>query len=346
MVSSSTQPKRQAPNRPVFGNKWQAGIVVALLIVVIASAAIFIVTRKQITLTVDGTTRRVVTHRSTVSGLLKDQRVQLAAKDEVLPALEAKLQKQGKVTVYRAVDILIKSDGQLQPFTTAKPTVKAALADAGVTLGKVDRVEPDLASPVAAGMKIIVHRVQQRTVVEKIVIPFPVLRRQDADLEKGKVKVVRVGQKGVKERAYSIIVEDGKQIKKALISEKVAKDPVPQLVAVGTKKVVRTLTTSRGATYRYNEMRSMVATAYDPGPASNPHGNGTTYLGLKAGYGIVAVDPRVIPLRSRLYIPGYGEALAGDTGGAIKGDRIDLGFNTYQDAMRFGRKRITVYVLE
>lgn len=74
--------------------------------------------------------------------------------------------------------------------------------------------------------------------------------------------------------------------------------------------------------------------------------SGRTALGRQAGYGIVAVDPRVIPLRTRLYIPGYGYAVAGDTGGAIRGSRIDLGFNTYRDARQFGRRDVTVYLLQ
>jgi 3D (Asp-Asp-Asp) domain-containing protein len=87
----------------------------------------------------------------------------------------------------------------------------------------------------------------------------------------------------------------------------------------------------------------MTATAYTPYCGKGC--SGITALGRQAGYGIVAVDPRVIPLRTRLFIPGYGTAIAGDTGRAIKGSRIDLGFNSYTDAMRFGRREIIVYVL-
>jgi 3D (Asp-Asp-Asp) domain-containing protein len=86
----------------------------------------------------------------------------------------------------------------------------------------------------------------------------------------------------------------------------------------------------------------MVATAY----TANCDGcSGTTASGQHAGHGIVAVDPRVIPLGSHLYIPGYGQAIAGDTGGAIHGNRVDLGFNSDSDAMQFGRRSVTVYVL-
>jgi 3D (Asp-Asp-Asp) domain-containing protein len=88
---------------------------------------------------------------------------------------------------------------------------------------------------------------------------------------------------------------------------------------------------------------SMVATAYTAGCAGC---SGWTATGERAGHGIVAVDPRVIPLGTKLYIPGYGPAIAGDTGGAIRGDRIDLGFNSLSDALRFGRRTVKVYELQ
>ena len=71
-----------------------------------------------------------------------------------------------------------------------------------------------------------------------------------------------------------------------------------------------------------------------------------TASGMPAQYGIAAVDTDVIPLGTRLYIPGYGEAIAADTGGAIYGNRIDLCMNSYGEAMNFGRRYVTVYVLD
>jgi 3D (Asp-Asp-Asp) domain-containing protein len=87
----------------------------------------------------------------------------------------------------------------------------------------------------------------------------------------------------------------------------------------------------------------MEATAYI---ASDGNGDGITAMGLVAQHGVVAVDPGVIPLGTRLYIPGYGEAIAADTGGAIYGNRIDLCMNSYGEAMNFGRRYVTVYVLD
>jgi 3D (Asp-Asp-Asp) domain-containing protein len=91
----------------------------------------------------------------------------------------------------------------------------------------------------------------------------------------------------------------------------------------------------------------MEATAYDPGPIScGKYADGYTAIGMKAEKGVVAVDPRVIPMRTRLYVEGYGLAIAADTGGAIKGNRIDLCFPTYQEALRYGRRTVKVYLLD
>lgn len=92
----------------------------------------------------------------------------------------------------------------------------------------------------------------------------------------------------------------------------------------------------------YVAVMTMEATAYLP---SDGDGYGITATGIPATYGVAAVDPAVIPLGSRLYIPGYGEAIAADTGGAIYGYRIDLCMESYSEAMNFGRRDVTVYVL-
>lgn len=93
----------------------------------------------------------------------------------------------------------------------------------------------------------------------------------------------------------------------------------------------------------YTQVMGMEATAYLPTDGS---AEGITAMGIPATYGIVAVDPDIIPLGSRVYIPGYGEALAADTGGAIYGYRIDLCMEDYWEAMDFGRRTVTVFVLK
>ncbi len=94
---------------------------------------------------------------------------------------------------------------------------------------------------------------------------------------------------------------------------------------------------------RYKRMMQMEATAYT---SQDPGCGLYTARGTLLRKGLVAVDPRVIPLGTRLYIPGYGPAIADDTGGAIIGNRIDLAYESRADALQFGRRMITVYILD
>lgn len=120
---------------------------------------------------------------------------------------------------------------------------------------------------------------------------------------------------------------------------------VDGIVGPQTKKALGysspTYTPSRGA-----RTLTLVATGYCPCAKCNyPYGGQPSYLGYPLKRGIVAVDPRVIPMGTRLYIEGYGSAIAADQGNAIKGNRIDLCFSTHQEALNWGIKtvRVTVY---
>ena len=85
------------------------------------------------------------------------------------------------------------------------------------------------------------------------------------------------------------------------------------------------------------------ATAYSSqDPGNKPH----TALGTPLRYGVIAVDPEVIPMGTRVFIPGYGEAVAEDIGSAIKGNHIDVAFDTHQEALSFGRRNLEVYIME
>jgi len=93
-------------------------------------------------------------------------------------------------------------------------------------------------------------------------------------------------------------------------------------------------------------MVTMVATTYDPYNCGGS-GSGRTFTGLKGGYGVVAVDPHFVPLGTRLFIEGYGYAVAADTGGAIKGNRIDLGIDSQHDAKGVqNMKAVRVHILD
>lgn len=130
----------------------------------------------------------------------------------------------------------------------------------------------------------------------------------------------------------------------AIIENSLAKDPNEIVETVETvEEPPQDVVETPNGYLPYSQVIGMEATAYLPTDGS---AEGITAMGIPATYGIVAVDPDVIPLGSRVYIPGYGEALAADTGGAIYGYRIDLCMESYWEAMDFGRRNVTVFVLK
>lgn len=100
-----------------------------------------------------------------------------------------------------------------------------------------------------------------------------------------------------------------------------------------------------GAPQNYKKILNMTATAYGPGPLDNGKWNNLTYVGGTVKHGVAAVDPKVIPMGTKLWVEGYGEAVAEDQGSAIKGNRIDLAFDDRKDALDYGIQNVKIYVL-
>lgn len=284
-----------------------------------------------------------VTTAKDLGAALQAQGIQLNAKDQVTPELSTSLKgkKELTVEVKKALSATIQVDGKTIETVTQAVTVADLLKEAAVELGPKDALSVDPSAPVTPGISVKVVRKTQQTKVVREEIPFDIERENDRTMMVGESKVVQEGVPGVKEVQQVTYFEDGKEVASEVIGETVVSEPVNQVLAVGTGGVV-----SRGGqSYRYTRELTLSATGYTAGKESNPDGNGYTYTGMRAVRGVVAVDPKVIPLYTRLYIEGYGPAIAGDIGGAIKGNRIDLCFDTLQEALDWGWRDVTVYVL-
>lgn len=151
----------------------------------------------------------------------------------------------------------------------------------------------------------------------------------------GRLVKAQEGRDGTVKKTYRITYKDHKPVAKELVKEE-RTEAQPTLFLMSRSG----FQTSRGAFGR-GKVLDMMATAY---PAMVT-GTGRTRLGYRAGYGHVAVDPRVIPLGSLVYVEGYGFAIASDTGSAIKGKRIDLCYPDYGTANHYGYKRVKVHVM-
>ncbi|MGQ9455823.1 MAG: 3D domain-containing protein [Armatimonadota bacterium] len=244
-------------------------------------------------------------------------------------------------TCKELVTVTVKVDGSCRLVRTSCGTVKYVLDSLGVRVGQADLVVPALHSQVRDGMTISVTRVRQELVEVRELIKYDTIKTFTTSIHPGQVREIRSGENGERVVRYIVRYEDEKPVSRSLVEARVVKEPVHRVVCIGS----RGRYTSRGSFRTVRTLR-MLATAYDPGPRScGKFATGHTAIGLRAGYGVVAVDPSVIPLGTPLYIEGYGYAIAGDRGRFIKNNRIDLGFPTYTEARRFGRKYVTVHIL-
>jgi len=244
-------------------------------------------------------------------------------------------------------------------LTFSRPfrTVVLGLASLGLALSNNSlKVSAQEAKNAAETPKVTSERTSEtvKTVVQRESIPFPTHRQLTTKLRSGTSRTVRNGVMGEKEVVYRVTTrEDGMELRREPISSRVIKLAKPEVIEEGNKPLLiafsRGNLASRGGYSERNSTRvvTMRGTWYDPLHCGGSN-SGRTATGIKAGYGVVAVDPNFIRMGTRLFIEGYGYAVAGDTGGAIKGNRIDLGVDSPKDVSRFNIKswkQIRVHIL-
>ncbi|WP_413854534.1 3D domain-containing protein [Candidatus Ruminimicrobium bovinum] len=214
------------------------------------------------------------------------------------------------------------------------------LTDRDITLNPEDIVSDSLNKPVLPGQKINITRVTVKKGKEKIETEFRPLWKKiykknlrKVELQKGIVKTI--------DRDYTHFFYNGKFDRAVFDRERIiSKTFYRLLLLTDDNKIEKIYDLSKA------KRMKMVATAYYPGDPLAWKDGTVTFLGRKMQRGIIAVDPKVIPLKTRLYVSGYGYGYAGDTGSAIKGNRIDLGVNNAEEEKSWMFREVTVYILE
>lgn len=252
--------------------------------------------------------------------------------------------------VEKRFPIWIAADGQKTETKTVSGTVSQILTEQGITLGSYDEVTPAKDALITADSQaqtITVARVTKETETKRVAIPYDSIKRNTAELKYGQTRVTQKGVDGTMEQTIVVTKRDGVEISQEVQSEMVLTQPQQEILEIGTGGAV---VTRGGEILRYSKVINVKATAYSTEGWSRE--NKLTAIGTRCRIGAVAVDPRVIPLGSRLYITSpdgkswiYGTAIAEDTGSAIKGNRIDLYFNTQSECRNFGVRGAKIYVL-
>ncbi|WP_404330643.1 ubiquitin-like domain-containing protein [Mesobacillus maritimus] len=304
---------------------------------------------KQVQLVDDESKKTYWTASDTIKEFFEEQQIVLKEHDKLTPDLNTEIKDDLEIDIQRAFPVKVVVGGKEQEEWSTSTTVADFLSQQGIELKDLDRVEPALTETVSSDTLVKVIRVEKVTDVVEEPIKYATVTKNDQSLEKGKQKVVTNGQEGLTEKKYEVILEDGKEVSRELVSETKVRDKQDKVVAMGTKVIAtqvsrsapKSASTAGGTEFYVN------STAYTAN-CNGCSGITATGVNLKANPNakVIAVDPSVIPLGTKVYVEGYGYATASDTGGAIKGNKIDVFFPSKSQAYQWGTKRVKVQIVK
>lgn len=279
-----------------------------------------------------------------------------------------------RIDIQRMQMVTVVYHGERSVIGTRGESVSSLLERSGFALSAGDELSctPDTVTSDGMTVEIVNRRVE--IVENDEVIPYETNYFEDPELEAGEEIVLIEGVDGVVHTKTQIVYENGAEVSRQVVDETVTTEAVTRLVVRAVDRVLleqpdepehvvnaadgtasrpkteqigeNTITTSTGTTYTYTDKLSVLATAY-----SCEGYTGYTFSGTVARVGAIAVDPKVIPIGTKMYVVSddgeyvYGYCTAEDTGGLIKGNRIDLYFSTIDECWGFGARTCTVYIL-
>ena len=336
-------------------------IAFAAMLLLTIGAASSIVSAKAVYIIDDGNTRTTVeSSHALPSAVVEKAGIEVSPADQIVSA--AGEDGAVEITIIRSQEVSIHYMGATLHTRAYQETVSELLERMNITLNDEDEVSIDLSDYTEDGMAIDVVKYTYGTAEAVEPITYTTERVANGSMTKGKETVKQAGKNGSALVTYSITYKNGQEIRREPVSSEVITAPTTEIVEYGTKSASISssdritsdarssdgsgvLTFRSGDTLTYSRVITANATAYTAKDGAR------TASGRVASVGCVAVDPKVIPMGSKLYITTpngnivYGTAVAADTGGAIKGNKVDLYYNTYNECIQFGRRNVTVYVL-
>lgn len=332
-----------------------------------------------------GQIETIETRERTVEDVLLRYGVSVRDGDDVYPGIRTPITSGMTIRYQPVLALDVIVGDEAKTVYTMAQTVEQALKEANVTVSDQDTVEPALSTPVRDGMTITVNESRDVVQYESRLIPFEIVREEDDTLALGETKVVQVGVPGLERTRYALTVENGTITNRTETSVETLRTVRPQIIKLGTKVAAEpeasqeteqeeTPTTEPSSPFReeaeikieetpraedvldFTSAKQLLveATAYTnnaedtvtfDGRVLTRSGYDVTDTILYEGMRIIAVDPAVIPLGTRVYVEGFGMAIALDTGSAIKGNKIDVMMDSKEEAVTFGRQPLTIWVI-
>ncbi len=287
----------------------------------ISSISLQLVRSVSFSLTENGETKILTSTAPTLGSALWSAGYTLFASDQLSPNANTPL-TQGLVAILNHSRLVtIQTQAGDISFRTAAQTVGEALEAAHLSLQGLDYSVPDANNPVPPTGRVRLVRVTEQVLIEQTPLPFETEYQPVSDLELDNQTIVQTGVFGMTDTRVRVRYEDGVEASRKLEGEWVASQPVKRIIGYGTSVIMHT-TTVDGVSIQYWRTLTMYATSYHPSEVGD-----TTASGLPLKKGVAAVDRSIVPFYTQMYIPGYGEAIAADTGGGVIGRWIDLGYS-------------------
>jgi 3D (Asp-Asp-Asp) domain-containing protein len=291
-----------------------------------------------------------------VGVFLEEQGIELHPLDNVSPRDSRRIEDRLTINIERAfyITLLIDRDAEqikVAPGTTSGQVLSSRQASMDTAL----MFGGDTQRELAEGDVLEFATWRSREYVSVELIPYHTKYITTQNLLLGEEQISQAGVSGERRIETKVTYIGGIEYSREVLRESLL-EPIPRIVEHGTGLAVvewslGALADTNCPTFEYVRRVTMNATAYTAGfSCTGRHPNhplsGITASGRRVEHGIVAVDPSIIPLGTRLYVEGYGFALAADTGGAIRGYKIALFMYDLADARQFGRRDVTVFILD
>lgn len=314
-----------------------------------------------VNLMLDNEIKEIKVNDGTVSDLLNSENITLPENKTTSIPLITKLQPNMNISIVDLINISLDMDGEIRQLKVPMGTLDNALKFSSITLNEGYVTSVDKEAIVENDMVVIAGPLEEKDEEEIEQIPFKTIQKNTDSLLKGKTQIEQNGSNGEKLVLNKKRYIAGKLVSSKKISESVVKQPVDRVNLCGTKVETlpiananvtvntnnKTLTDQNGNVLSYSKVIKGTCTAY-----SNKYGRSTA-TGTCAKRGAIAVNPKIIPYGTKLYIKSpdgkviYGHAVAADTGGFIKNGKViaDLCYNSEAECTQFGRRQMELYVL-
>src|SRR5699024_9283417 len=339
----------------------------------------------KVLLTIDGDTEEYHSTAVTVGQFFEDEDLDFSRYDDISHSDIELLDYDMEIEVETSLPVTLIDGGEKEKIHTTEDTVKDLLKEQDVDYKKSDKIEPGLDKDLKEDMKIDVIHVDKETEKEEETLSYDTIEKEDDSLLKGKEKVKEEGKKGKVVKTFEVTYENGEEVNREQTDKNVKKESKDEVIAIGTKEKKEEKAPNKPSSNDSSsdsskssdsssssdsskssdssssshsskdsskseepsgESMTMESTGYGP-DCTGCSGISATGMDLTDGGKVIAVDPSVIPLGSKVWVEGYGEAVAGDTGGDIKGDRIDVLMDSESKASSdWGRRTVEVKVLD